>query len=356
MGLFSNPLGYAGYPPGAGAPATVVNSTVRAATAAEAATGTLTDCYISPATADSATALDFASPPALGFGSTTARPVHATTLGSSGDTNLATGGGAKIGFFGATAITQPANTTDLRTLLINLGLLATGGASPLNLNGGALTVGSQTIVDGGNVAVGSTNGSQIGTAPTQKLGFFGATPIVQGANTTDLRTLLINMGFLATGGASPLNLNGGTLTAGSAAITTSGATTGVASNTAAGSGVAGIFTSSAATVDAVQCVTGSIKVPATTISGASPQINNVRTGQVSFSDVIANGAYGTLTITNSFVDASSVIIAAASCTTVNSAVQIVEITPSPGSVAFRLFNAGAAATAANVNINFWVLN
>ena len=34
MGLFSNPIGHAGYPPGASAPATVVNSTVRAATAA----------------------------------------------------------------------------------------------------------------------------------------------------------------------------------------------------------------------------------------------------------------------------------------------------------------------------------
>src|SRR5208282_448460 len=63
--------------------------------------------------------------------------------------------------------------------LINLGLYATGGASPLNLNGGALTVGSATIADAGNVVLGSTTGTQIGTATTQKLGFYGATPVVQ---------------------------------------------------------------------------------------------------------------------------------------------------------------------------------
>lgn len=156
MGLFSNPLGYAGYPPDVQADAQVVNSTVRAATAAEAAAGTLTNVYVSPATADSATALDFASPPVLGFGSTTPRPVHATTLGVGGLT---------------------------------------------------------TIADAQNIVVGSTTGTKIGTATTQKLGFFNATPIVQLPNTTDLRQGLIDLGFLATGGASPLNLNGGDLTA-----------------------------------------------------------------------------------------------------------------------------------------------
>jgi hypothetical protein len=91
MGLFTNPLGHAGYPPGASAPATVVNSTVRAATAAESAAGVLTDVYISPATAQSATALDFASPPVLGYGSTTPAPVAATTLSTSGIVTLASG-------------------------------------------------------------------------------------------------------------------------------------------------------------------------------------------------------------------------------------------------------------------------
>jgi hypothetical protein len=101
------------------------------------------------------------------------------TFGTSTGTKIGTATSQKIGFFNATPVVQPSNTTDLRTALINLGLYATGGASPLNLNGGALTVGSETIADGGNVVVGSSTGTKIGTATSQKIGFFNATPVVQ---------------------------------------------------------------------------------------------------------------------------------------------------------------------------------
>lgn len=92
MGLFSNPLGYAGYPPEVTGTPQTQNSTVRAATEAEALAGTLESAYISPATAEYAMAADFASPPALGFGSTTPRPVHATTLEASGNVDLGSSG------------------------------------------------------------------------------------------------------------------------------------------------------------------------------------------------------------------------------------------------------------------------
>lgn len=195
MGLFTNPLSHAGYPPGVTGTPTTQPSEVRAATAAEVAAGVLTNCYVSPATAQSSIALDFASPPVLGFGSTTPRPVHATTLSTAGAITLAEGNNIavgtvtgtkigtatsqKLGFFNATPIIQNTSTTDLRTGLINLGFFATGGASPLDLNGGALTVGSETIADGGNIVVGTTTGTKIGTATTQKLGFYNATPVVQ---------------------------------------------------------------------------------------------------------------------------------------------------------------------------------
>jgi hypothetical protein len=42
-----------------------------------------------------------------------------------------------------------------------------------------------TLADAVNVAVGTTTGTRIGTATTQKLGFYGATPIVQGAGIAD---------------------------------------------------------------------------------------------------------------------------------------------------------------------------
>ena len=52
------------------------------------------------------------------------------------------GASALIGFLGATPIARYSATGDLRQALIDFGLYTTGGASPLNLNGGALTAGS----------------------------------------------------------------------------------------------------------------------------------------------------------------------------------------------------------------------
>lgn len=117
MPIYGSPLGYTGQPPGVTGTPTTQTANVRAATAAEAAAGTLTNVYISPATAQSATALDFASPPALGFGSTTPRPVAATTLTSTGITTIGSGAGVAtkvgnttgtLGFFGATGATRVA--------------------------------------------------------------------------------------------------------------------------------------------------------------------------------------------------------------------------------------------------------
>lgn len=197
MGLFTNPLGHAGYPPGVTGTPTTQPSSIRAATAQEAADGTLDNVYISPATAQSAVLLDFASPPALGFGSTTPRPVHATTLDSTGNTSLGTGAASvvnvgvassTIGFFGATAVAKPASTDDLRTALINLGLYTTGGASPLNLNGGALTAGALTATGTSTIGSGAGVDTAIGNA-TGKVGFFGSagvTVVTQGAITNNV--------------------------------------------------------------------------------------------------------------------------------------------------------------------------
>lgn len=91
-------------------------------------------------------------------------------------------------------------------------------------------------------------------------------------------------------------------------------------------------------------------------AGASPQVVNARNGQVIFTDTIANGAYATLTLTNSLIASTSLIQCNASCTTVNSAVNVVGIVPGSGSVALRIYNAGAASTAANILVTFSVLN
>ena len=71
-----------------------------------------------------------------------------------------------------------------------------------------------TLADAVNLVVNATTGTKIGTDTTQKLGFYGATPVVQPANTSDLKDALTDLGLVATGAATPLNLDGGALTAG----------------------------------------------------------------------------------------------------------------------------------------------
>lgn len=43
-----------------------------------------------------------------------------------------------------------------------------------------VAAGDYTLADGENIELGTVTGTQIGTTTTQKLGFFGATPIVKG--------------------------------------------------------------------------------------------------------------------------------------------------------------------------------
>lgn len=46
------------------------------------------------------------------------------------------------------------------------------------------------LKDGGNIQTGTTTGTEIGTAANQKLGFFGATPVVQPTEITDELTTI----------------------------------------------------------------------------------------------------------------------------------------------------------------------
>lgn len=154
MGLFSNPLGYAGYPANTST-AEVVNSTVRAATPAEAAAGQLNNVYISPATESSSEVLEFASPPPLGI--SVANSVAATTLSSTLNTALAntaaataftalsaifTTGSQTATFFGANSTGGTQTFTVLpgtRAGIINLG---TGAAAHVvNLGSSAALIG-----------------------------------------------------------------------------------------------------------------------------------------------------------------------------------------------------------------------
>jgi len=116
-----NPNGYDGQPG-----TQYKQGIVRLATDAEVSAGTATNVVVTPAQLNSvSTGANFASPPALGFGSTTPRPVHATTLTSTGATTIGSGSGVAtavgnstgtLGFFGsagATKVTQGAITNSV---------------------------------------------------------------------------------------------------------------------------------------------------------------------------------------------------------------------------------------------------
>lgn len=91
--------------------------------------------------------------------------------------------GSKIGFYGATPVAKPGATSDVKDALVALGLLTDGGATPLNLDAGALTAGAVTasgvtLADATDVTINATTGSKIGQSGS-KIGFYGAAPVVQ---------------------------------------------------------------------------------------------------------------------------------------------------------------------------------
>lgn len=110
--------------------------------------------------------LTFADAKNIAFNTTTGTKIGTSTF-------------QKIGFYNATPVVQTTGSTDVLAGLVTVGLRAASSNPPLNLGTGAITCGNLTHGDGTNVIVGSTTGTKIGTATTQKLGFWNVTPVVQ---------------------------------------------------------------------------------------------------------------------------------------------------------------------------------
>ena len=74
-------------------------------------------------------------------------------------------------------------------------IFTTGGAERGRFNG----TGGLTLADANDIAVGTTTGTKIGTATTQKLGFYNATPVVQPtavADATDAASVITQLNAL----------------------------------------------------------------------------------------------------------------------------------------------------------------
>jgi len=112
--------------------------------------------------------------------------------GGSSGTRMGTASTDLIGFLGATPITQVGATIDLGVVLSNMGIRAAGTAYTITTSGAIALTGTVsltnltitndlTISDAGNIICSTGTGTQIGTAVTQKLGFWAVTPVVQPA-------------------------------------------------------------------------------------------------------------------------------------------------------------------------------
>lgn len=154
-----NPSGYNG------APATQKKQGImRFATAAEAAAGTMTNVAISPATAQSATALDFASPPTLGFGSTTPRPVHGTAIDA---TTTITATLGNITATNGNFVKGTAGNKDVYTSVATTTTAGANSAGTVTLVGGTATISTTAVTAASKIriyrqGIGATGAAALG--------------------------------------------------------------------------------------------------------------------------------------------------------------------------------------------------
>ena len=206
-----NPNGYDGSPG-----TQYKQGIVRFATDAEVSTGTATNVAVTVAQLNSvSTGANFASPPVLGFGSTTPRPVHATTLSASGLASLA-------------AALTVGTTLDV-TGLSTLAALTVVGTTSINASGSGVT----TIGTGGTGAtnIGNATGNTIITGSltttttlTATLGNITATNgnIVRGtAGNKDVYSSVASTTTAGANSAGKVTLVGGTATISTTAVTAS---------------------------------------------------------------------------------------------------------------------------------------
>ena len=128
----------------------------------------------------------------LNFGKSRGASVGSNTIVNSGD-NIAhilfygaNGSGANVAAAIDVQVDGTPGANDMPGRLV-FSVTADGAASPTE----ALRISNDrsiTVSDGGNVVLGTTTGTKIGTATTQKLGFYNATPVVQPAAVADATT------------------------------------------------------------------------------------------------------------------------------------------------------------------------
>ena len=100
---------------------------------------------------------------------------------------------------GATSLTSAAAAGGVAVSVVSSGsnenlTIDAKGSGTVTLQGtatGGVSIGQTvTLADAKNIVLGTTTGTQIGTGATQKIGFFGVTPVVQQTELTDELTTI----------------------------------------------------------------------------------------------------------------------------------------------------------------------
>lgn len=94
----------------------------------------------------------------------------------------------------------------IRNDVDSVNAISVAGTGGITLNAGADN--AYTLTDAENFVFGSITGNMIGSSNSQKIGFFGTSPVVQPLATTDLGTILSNLGLRASGTAYPITTSG----------------------------------------------------------------------------------------------------------------------------------------------------
>lgn len=222
---------------------------------------------------DGSTAIDF-RPITLTLGSFTiddTAGVKTISLGTASGVKFGLTG-EKIGFLGATPVIRPGSAVDLRQALINLGLYATGGASPLNLNGGAFTAatgtftGSETV--GGTFGVtGATSLAALSATNAAISGTLGVTGALSGSSATFIGNESVGGALSITGATSgaAFSFTGNGSVGGTFAVTGVSTLAGISGTNETLSGTLGVTGNS--TFSGTLAVTGATTGSSLTLSG-----------------------------------------------------------------------------------------
>jgi hypothetical protein len=97
----------------------------------------------------------------------------------------------KIRFGAGAATTAQMTLTAAGRLLLGT---VTEGTNILEVNGNTQITGTLTIADANNIVFGTTTGTKLGSATTQKIGFWNVTPIVQPTTAVTSATFVVNAG------------------------------------------------------------------------------------------------------------------------------------------------------------------